>query len=123
MRKKAVLLAKGQDEEKVGISLKIPKSLKERLQKYSEMQSVSMNALITACIELMLDEDYNELLLRIYAELRDEAESIKEQIMEEHQSGVNHGYESEPEFMIRLKNLEDSYSTTKALLKDMEKYI
>ncbi|MFA6137795.1 MAG: hypothetical protein WC667_06890 [Sulfurimonas sp.] len=65
MRKKAVELAKGQDEEKVGISLKIPKNLKDRLQLFSEQEDVSMNALITSCIELMLDDSCGNLLKQI----------------------------------------------------------
>lgn len=65
MRKKVVKLAKGQDEEKVGISLKVPKNLKDRLYVFSEQEDVSMNALITSCIELMLDDTCGNLLTQI----------------------------------------------------------
>lgn len=46
-----VKIAKGTEEEKVGISLKVPISLKSRLEDFSKKNNVSVNALINAMIE------------------------------------------------------------------------
>jgi len=78
MRKKAVELAKGQEDEKVGISLKIPKNLKDRLQLFSEQENVSMNSLITSCIELMLDDSCGNILKQIDIVLTDEIAELSD---------------------------------------------
>jgi len=48
--------ARGQEEEKVGFSLKLPKNLKNQLQALSEKESVSMNALIVATLQSMIND-------------------------------------------------------------------
>ena len=47
----------GQDEEKVGFSLKLPISLKEELQSFCEEKSISMNALIVATLNSLMNDD------------------------------------------------------------------
>lgn len=47
----------GQDEEKVGFSLKLPKSLKEELQTLCEDKSISMNGLIVATLQSLVRDD------------------------------------------------------------------
>lgn len=47
----------GQDEEKVGFSLKLPKSLKEDLQSLCEEKSISMNAVIVATLQSLINDD------------------------------------------------------------------
>ncbi|UFS62991.1 hypothetical protein LOH54_02430 [Sulfurimonas sp. HSL-3221] len=120
MRRKATLIARGQDEEKVGISLKIPKSLKERLQDYSEQQSVSMNALISAFIELGLDDDYEQLLQGIYAELKSEALSLEHDIY-----SCQHDllHDMDPDDANRLRNIEDAHSKVLNLANSLKRYI
>ena len=54
---KAVRMAKGDDVEKVGISLKLLPDLKDELQRVSKERGVTMNALITSIIELVLRGD------------------------------------------------------------------
>lgn len=54
--------ARGQEEEKVGFSLKLPKSLKSQLQELSEKESVSMNALIVATLQAMMNDECGKSL-------------------------------------------------------------
>jgi len=53
---------KGQDEEKVGFSLKLPKSLKEELHSLCEKESVSMNALIVATLQSLINDECGKSL-------------------------------------------------------------
>lgn len=53
---------KGQDEEKVGFSLKLPKSLKEELHSLCEKESVSMNALIVATLQSLVNDECGKSL-------------------------------------------------------------
>lgn len=53
---------KGQDEEKVGFSLKLPKSLKEELHSLCEKESVSMNALIVATLQSFVNDECGKSL-------------------------------------------------------------
>lgn len=46
-----VKIAKGNEEEKVGISLKVPISVKSKLEEFAKENSISVNALINAMIE------------------------------------------------------------------------
>ncbi len=61
-RKSIIQAARGQEEEKVGFSLKLPKGLKDRLQEVSEKENVSMNALIVATLQAMLDDECGKQL-------------------------------------------------------------
>lgn len=63
MDKKSIIqAARGQEEEKVGFSLKLPKGLKDKLQEVSEKENVSMNALIVATLQAMLDDECGKQL-------------------------------------------------------------
>ena len=62
-RNKIVSTVKRQEEEKVGFSLKLPISLKEELQKISEKESISMNSLIVATLQSMIDDECGQQLL------------------------------------------------------------
>ena len=57
-RNKIVSAVKRQEEEKVGFSLKLPISVKEELQKISEM-----NSLIVATLQSMIDDECGQQLL------------------------------------------------------------
>lgn len=61
-RKSIIQAARGQEEEKVGFSLKLPKGLKDKLQEVSEKENVSMNALIVATLQAMLDDECGKQL-------------------------------------------------------------
>ncbi len=56
-RSSIIKSAKRHEEEKVGFSLKLPKNLKDQLQEVSEKELVSMNALIVATLQAMLDDE------------------------------------------------------------------
>ena len=121
MRKKAVLLAKGQDDEKVGVSLKIPKKLKDKLQEYADLQSVSMNALITSCIELMLDEDYNALLENIADILYVESQYLEEKLRSFHE--IPSSSEQGAEFQLKYNQIQDDGYKYNNLSTELRKYI
>ena len=56
-KNKIIQSVKRQEEEKVGFSLKLPASLKNQLQKVAEAESISMNALIVATLQSMIDDE------------------------------------------------------------------
>lgn len=56
-RSKIISVVKRQEEEKVAFSLKIPISIKEELQKISEKENISMNSLIVATLQSMIDDE------------------------------------------------------------------
>ena len=63
MDKKSIIQsARGHDEEKVGFSLKLPKGLKDQLQEVSNKENVSMNALIVATLQAMIEDKCGEQL-------------------------------------------------------------
>ena len=61
-RNKIVSTVKRQEEEKVGFSLKLPISVKEELQKISEKENISMNSLIVATLQSMIDDECGQQL-------------------------------------------------------------
>ena len=62
-RSKIVSSVKRQEEEKVGFSLKLPISLKEELQKLAEKESISMNALVVATLQSMIEDECGQKLV------------------------------------------------------------
>lgn len=61
-KNKIVASVKRQEEEKVGFSLKLPVSLKEQFQTLAEKESISMNALIVATLQSLIDDDCGKQL-------------------------------------------------------------
>jgi len=58
MDKKSIIQAvKQQEEEKVGFSLKLPAGLKDELQRVATEESISMNALIVATLQSMVNDE------------------------------------------------------------------
>lgn len=53
---------KRQEEDKVAFSLKLPASLKDKLQEISEKESVSMNSLIVAVLQSFINDECGEKL-------------------------------------------------------------
>lgn len=57
MLSSALGLAKGNDETKVGISVQIPKSLKEDFEELCKKNSVSMASMLQALVQIAVNED------------------------------------------------------------------
>ena len=53
----ALGLAKGNDETKVGISVQIPKSLKEDFEELCKKNGVSMASMLQALVQIAVNED------------------------------------------------------------------
>jgi len=58
--KKAISLAKGNDEERVGFNLKIPKTLKSEFEHFCKENDVSVTAMILALMRTVLDEELKD---------------------------------------------------------------
>lgn len=83
-KNKIIKSVKRQEEEKVAVSLKLPASLKEQLQKLGEKESISMNSLIVATLHSLIDDDCGKelreakgLLLEFYARIINDIEGIE----------------------------------------------
>ncbi len=70
----------GQDEEKVGFSLKLPISLKEELQSFCEEKSISMNSLIVATLQSLLNDECGKELKSMKRLLLSYRESINKEL-------------------------------------------
>lgn len=57
MLNSALGLAKGNDETKVGISVQIPKSLKEDFEELCKKNGVSMASMLQALVQIAVNED------------------------------------------------------------------
>ncbi len=84
-KNKIVKSVKRQEEEKVAVSLKLPASLKEQLQKLGEKESISMNALIVATLHSLIDDDCGKelretksLLFSTYGYIKNKVEYYEE---------------------------------------------
>lgn len=53
----ALSLAKGNKEKKVGISVQIPKSLKEDFEELCKKNGVSMGSMLQALVQVAVNED------------------------------------------------------------------
>lgn len=71
MLSKAIQKARGDEEKKVGVSLKMPESFRNKLQIISDKNNVSLNALIIGMLEIVYEakeekinylDRYNELV-------------------------------------------------------------
>ena len=51
-----IKIAKGEDEEKVAMSLKVPASIKNKLDEFAKENKISVNALINAMIKNGFDD-------------------------------------------------------------------
>ncbi len=58
----AIKRAKGGDEQKIGVSLKMTKSFKEKLQTTADTNDISLNALIISILETAYDDNSESLL-------------------------------------------------------------
>lgn len=83
-KNKIIKSVKRQEEGKVAVSLKLPASLKEQLQKLAEEESISMNSLIVATLHSLIDDDCGKelreakgLLLEFYGRIISDIEGIE----------------------------------------------
>ncbi|MDK9694213.1 MAG: hypothetical protein OEL19_08220 [Sulfurimonas sp.] len=56
-RTKIIATVKSQEEDKVPFSLKLPASLKEEIQTLAEKESISMNSLVVATLQSLINDD------------------------------------------------------------------
>ena len=61
MLKNAIKKAKGDEEQKIGVSLKMPKSFKEKLQETADNNDVSLNSLIIAMLHTVYEADESNI--------------------------------------------------------------
>ena len=61
-KNRIITAVKRQEEEKVAVSLKLPKSLKEQIQVLADSENISMNSLIVATLHSMIDDDCGKRL-------------------------------------------------------------
>lgn len=77
----AIQKAKGDEEKKIGVSLKMPESFKNKLQATADQNSVSLNALIIAMLETVYESKENgNYSYDRYKELIQEVQSYDELI-------------------------------------------
>ena len=74
----AIKHAKAQEQEKEAISLKVPASLKQQLQKIAEENSVSMNNLISSILHDVLNGSVNNNTYELYQEYKKLSDEITE---------------------------------------------
>lgn len=56
MLRKAIELAKGNEEPKVGLSVQVPKSLKDEFENICKENNVSMSSMLLSLIQVAVDE-------------------------------------------------------------------
>lgn len=76
-KNKIIQSVKRQEEEKVAVSLKLPMSLKEQIQELAEKESISMNSLIVATLQSMIDDDCGKLMAQAEPILREYANQLE----------------------------------------------
>jgi hypothetical protein len=104
----------GQDEEKVGFSLKLPKSLKEDLQSLCEEKSISMNALIVATMQALINDDCGKQLTVMKKLLLNYREERGKRIEELERQGVLRDNGVPEEIM---EEYEEAHTTRSAIDK------
>lgn len=60
MLSKAIKLAKGTEEPKIGLSVQVPKSLKDEFENICKENNVSMSSMLLSLIQVAIDESKNE---------------------------------------------------------------
>lgn len=86
---------KRQEEEKVAFSLKLPATLKEQLQTLAEKESISMNALIVASLQSLMDDECGKAIAHAKAVLSDCKKHIMPRVLYFAENGVDDREEAE----------------------------
>ncbi len=60
MLSKAIKLAKGTEEPKIGLSVQVPKSLKDEFETICKENNVSMSSMLLSLIQVAIDESNTE---------------------------------------------------------------
>ncbi len=60
MLSKAIKLAKGNEEPKIGLSVQVPKNLKDEFENICKENNVSMSSMLLSLIQVAIDESKNE---------------------------------------------------------------
>jgi len=68
-KKKIISKVKMLDEEKVAVSLRLPISLKQELQNYSEKENISMNSLIIETMYSLINDECGAEIEKLNSEL------------------------------------------------------
>lgn len=114
-----VKIAKGEDEVKVGISLKVPVSIKNRLEEFSKENNISVNALINAMIlngfeDVPVDKE-------LFIELNNLEKSLSSFLLSEEQGGENFdGFFCNPG---AIDNFSEEISQTISRVKSLRKLL
>lgn len=65
MLKKAIELAKGNEEPKIGLSVQVPKSLKDDFESICKFNNVSMSSMLLSLIQVVVNEKKeNEAIIK-----------------------------------------------------------
>lgn len=121
MLKQAIQIAKGDDVEKVGMSLKIPVTLKEQLVNLADRNDVSTNALICSILQLTLNDDGITIGSISGGSLVPELERLEERkakILRHIKSigGLDTSDENEASIADELESIEETITTLKGVL-------
>jgi len=114
MLDKAIKIAKGEDVEKVGMSVSMPVTLKEQLVTLANVNNVSTNSLICSILKLVLDGEI-ETLSRFSSTLVPELErlELRKETLKRHideMGGVDEKIENEAIMLDELKSIENTIS-------------
>lgn len=116
---KAIKMAKGEEEEKVSVSLKLPTTLKTQLQEVADTNSVSVNALVNSIIDLAINGNNDEVIDKsLYKELTsliDYMESIHDDTGVQ-MSGYLVNDSGFPETIAHIQNTIDRINVLKKIL-------
>ena len=120
MLEEAIRIAKGEDVEKIGMSVKMPVALKEKLVGLADRNDVSTNALICSILELTLKRGVE--VGSIYGDsLSDELVRLEERRIEimsyiDDNGGLDDSVPLEEAVHNELKTIENTIQTLKWVL-------
>jgi hypothetical protein len=121
MLKEAIKIAKGDDVEKVGMSVNMPITLKEQLVALAQINEVSTNALICSILQLALDDNgvrKNSILGEPLVRELERLELKRQEILSyvDDNNGLDEKIDFERGLINELKSLEETIKTLKWVL-------
>jgi len=118
---KAIQIAKGDEAEKVGMSLKMAVTLKEDLQALANGNNVSLNALICSILDVAINSDEiiensisNKGLISDLLELEERKAEISHFI--EENGGLDMEIKHEASIAYELKGIDKTIETLKGMI-------
>jgi len=115
MLEKAIRIAKGDDVKKVGMSIKMPVTLKEELTGLAESNNVSTNSLICSLLQLSLDETMSGVVLLQELERVEKRKESLLSFIDENQ-GLDDSNPLEKSLHNELKSINSMIATLKGVL-------